>query len=367
MAKFEFNRKAALLYAEMNGIKVKANADDDALIVAVRDWVGVQPDKCDCTHKIRDNDRMCWFCGGDVAPDGTDLGGYKVLAAEWKKQKGSAEPEEAEPPAPEEVVEEEPIADEPSEPELAGAGEAVEEQEEEAPKRGAKKKEKEMKKSSLSLVEVEEEVREPVRAAKGSDLTLAQRVEKIRVLSKQTGSSAWEIGKNLFEIQSNGLWKEMKRYETWEEFCKGELGFSRMTANNFIRISQKFDFEQCKRLGLFHLIALSDSRLSEKDRDKLYGKAEKMDSSEVKTAVQETVAKRREEAGIPEPEPKKKRTKSPYQSLVGSLVEGKFSREDPQRVVLQLDDLVAIELKVLKTKVSAKFISLQPGAETEAE
>lgn len=381
MGKYKFNRGAALLYAELRGIKLSNSADEDAIVADIEHVVGVQPDKCDCGKRIRDDDRMCWYCGGDVSPDGSGgtaklpPGGYEVLVEEWKAQGGKVIWEE---PAAEEKWEK---REEPAEPELDGTGETAEEQAapepepEPAPEPAFSKKEREKaskKERHLAPVEpkpVERAPEEPkteARPAKRGDVTLTQRIKEIKTLSKLTGSSAWEIGKHLHIIMKDGLWKELDKYKAWEDFCKSEFGFTRMTANNFIRISQKFDHDEAKRLPLFHLIALSDSRLSDKDRERIYGDADKMDSAEVKSAVHVAVEEQRKAKGGEEQKPKKPRAKSPYQSLVGSQVEGRYSKEDPQKVFLQLDDLVGLELKVLKTKVSAKFVTLQPEQEAVA-
>lgn len=339
-----------MLYAEMRGIKLSNQEDEDAIIADIEHNVGAQPDKCDCGKRIKDDDRMCWWCGGDVAPEGSDPGGYERLVEEWKAKGGK-------------VILDEPPVEKPVK-QVAAAEEPAE------------KKEKEVEakqKKSLKLmkpVETEEPAEAvveeaPTSPAKRGDMTLAQRIKEVKALSKQTGASAWEIGKHLYTIQKNALWKEKTEYETWEDFCKQEFGFTRMTANNFIRISQKFDHAECKKLGLFHLIALSDSRLSDKDRERLYEQADQMDTSEVKAAVQEAVAEDRKAKGEPEPEPKKKRTKSPYQSMVGSTVEGRYNKDDQQKAVLQLDDLVGLELKLLKTKITAKFISLAVEEDVE--
>lgn len=350
MAKAEFNRDAALLYAKMNGIKLPKVIDDDDLIYTVKKFVGPQPDTCDCKNHIRDDDRMCWFCGGDVAniEGGVEPGGYDVLLEEWEQEHGKKEVKtEVEAPAEESAPEEEPGPEESLAPE-----EEPEEPAEEKPG----KKEPKVKKSNLQVVKSDPLPVEPEKAprsVKKGEMTLDKRIDEIRALSGQTAMSAWKIGKHLFEINDKQLYKE-KNCDTFEKFCKDNLGYSRASAYNFMRIAERFDLEQAKRLGLFHLIALSSSTISDKDRERIFEKAESegLTCNELREEINE--AKKKDPDAKQKPE---RKAASPYKHLVGSKVEGKYDRQDPQLAILQLDDFVSIKLKVLKTKVSAEFVT----------
>jgi len=72
----------------------------------------------------------------------------------------------------------------------------------------------------------------------------------------------------------------------------------------------------------------------------------------------------RERKGTPEPTNKRKAA-SPYRHLVGAKVDGKFDKADPQKVILSLDDDIFIELKILKTKVSAEFKKVEDDDSAE--
>ncbi len=355
MAKAEFNRDAAILYAKLNGIKLPKEIDDDDLIYSVKKFVGVQPDTCDCKSHIRDDDRMCWYCGGDVANTkaGAEPGGYEVMLEEWEHGQGKKEKVEKKEAELADLREEAESADIP-ENEIESAPEPEEEQEVPAEEKPGKKETK-VKKSSLQVVKSDPLPVEPEKAprsVKKGELTLDKRIDEIRALSGQTAISAWKIGKHLFEINEKQLYKE-KECETFEAFCKENLGYSRATAYNFMRIAQRFDLEQAKKLGLFHLIALSSGAISDKDRERIFDKAESdgLTCDELREEIKE--AKEKDPNAKPKPE---RKVVSPYKHLVGAKVEGKYDRQDPQLVVLMLDDSVSIKLKVLKTKVSAEFV-----------
>jgi len=364
MAKVEFNRDAALLYAKINGIKLPKEIDDDDLIYSVKKYVGVQPDTCDCKSHIRDDDRMCWYCGGDVAntDKGFEPGGYDVMLEEWehgqgKKEKVEKEKKEKKEAELADLREEAESADIP-ENEIESGPEPEEEPEEPAEEEKPAKKETKVKKSNLQVVKSDSLPVEPEkapRAVKKGELTLDKRIDEIRALAGQTAVSAWKIGKHLFEINEKQLYKE-KECETFEVFCKENLGYSRATAYNFMRIAQRFDLEQAKKLGLFHLIALSSSTISDKDRERIFDKAESegLTCNELRDEINE--AKAKDPDAKPKPE---RKVASPYKHLVGAKVEGKYDRQDPQLAVLMLDDSVSIRLKVLKTKVSAEFVTTE--------
>jgi hypothetical protein len=358
----KFNKDAALLYAEMNGIKIKNPEDDDGIVVAIKDWVGVQPDTCDCKSRIRDTDRMCWYCGGDVAPEGSDPGGYKRLLQEWKHDaaaKKEIEEVEAEVTAAEEAREELNELEEEAD-EEAPRDESEEEPVEIAePKKTGGKKEKDMKaaKSNLKVVSdpLPVEEKEAVKPAKRGEMTLERRVEEIKTLNKQTGVSAWKIGKHLFEIKSQALYKE-KGIESFDAFCTKEINFSKQHAYNYLRIAEKFDQEECKRLGISHLIKLSTNAISDHDREKLFEKAPDMDFKDFEKEVQKVMDAGAKDKGK---EPPKRKTASPFLNLVGSKVEGKYDRADPQKAYIQLDDLVQVEVRIFKTKVAAEFKQIE--------
>jgi len=344
----EFNRDATFLYAEMNGIKL-SKTDDDNDIIRIMDKAVKGPDTCfDCKKKINDTDRMCWYCGGDVAntEKGIEPGGYEVLKEEWSQRSEKKETKK-------EKKEKKEVEEVPAEPEVEPDVEPEEEPEEPEEKPG--KKEPKVKKSSLQMVKSDplpvESERAP-RAVKKGELTLDKRIDEIRSLSGQTAMSAWKIGKHLFEINDKQLYKE-KNCDTFEQFCKDNLGYSRASAYNFMRIAERFDLEQAKRLGLFHLIALSSSTISDKDRERIFNKAESegLTCNELREEINE--AKKKDPDAKPKPE---RKVASPYKHLVGSKAEGKYDRQDPQVAIIQLDDSVSIKLKVLKTKVSAEFV-----------
>jgi len=346
-----------LLYAEMNGIKLKDEKDDDAIIVAVKNWVGTQPDTCDCKRFIKDTDRMCWYCGGDVSSDESEPGGYENLKDEWESKKGTKPVKVKE----EKEKDEDEVEPEEVEPEDAEI-EDVEPEEEEAPP----KKEKAVKKSNLKMVEtslVPVEAEEERRPSKKGEMSLDKKMEEIRTLNKQTGVSAWKIGKHLHDIKVNALYKQ-KGIETFEKFCETELPFTRASAYNFMRVSNKFDQEEAKMIGLSQLIKLASDGVSEKDRERILMKAPAMDGETFESEVQEAVKAERERKGTPEPTNKRK-VASPYRHLVGAKVDGKFDKVDPQKVILSLDDDIFIELKILKTKVSAEFKKVEEDDSAE--
>jgi hypothetical protein len=364
----KFHKEAALLYAEMNGIKIKNPDDEDAIVVAIKDWVGVQPDTCDCKSRIRDTDRMCWYCGGDVAPEGVDPGGYKrllqerkydaaakkeieeveaeVTAAEEAREELSELEEEADEEAPREDSEEEPV--ETAAPKKAGGKKEKE-----------KEKEKDIKAAKINLKVVSDplpiEEKEQVKPAKRGEMTLERRVEEIKTLNKQTGVSAWKIGKHLFEIKSQALYKE-QGIENFDEFCSKALNFSKQHAYNYLRIAEKFDQDEAKQIGLSHLIKLSTNSISDTDREKLFEKAPEMDFKDFEKEVQKVMDATAKEKGK---EPKQRKVSSPFLNLVGSKVEGKYDKADPQKAYLQLDDMVHVELRVFKTKVAAEFKQIE--------
>jgi hypothetical protein len=358
MAKASFNREAALLYAEMNKIKIKDTQDDDAIIVTVGKWVGTQDDTCDCKRFIKMTDRMCWFCGGDVSLDQNVPGGYEVMKEEWEtrdekksekkekveKKKEEDEDEEAEPEVEPEDLEPEAEESEDAEPEV--------EPEVEEPKKKKKEKEMGFNKLNLKMVKSSEDT-EISRPAKKGEMSLDKKIEEICALNKQTGLSAWKIGKHLYDIKTNALYKQ-KNIETFEKFCETELPFTRASAYNFMRVSNKFDQEEAKMIGLSQLIKLASDGVSEKDRERLLKKAPEMDGETFAAELQEAVKEERERRGVSEPANKRKAA-SPYRHLVGAKVDGKYDKADPQKVVLSLDDDIFIELKILKTKVSAEF------------
>ena len=223
-----------------------------------------------------------------------------------------------------------------------------------------------MKKSNLKMVEtslVPVEAEEERRPSKKGEMSLDKKIEEIRTLNKQTGVSAWKIGKHLHDIKVNALYKQ-KNIETFEKFCEAELPFTRAAAYNYIRVANKFNQDEAKLIGLAQLIKLASDGVSEKDRERIMEKAPEMDGETFESEVQEAVKAERERKGTPEPTNKRKAA-SPYRHLVGAKVDGKFDKADPQKVILSLDDDIFIELKILKTKVSAEFKKVEDDDSAE--
>jgi hypothetical protein len=293
MAKGEFRRECALHYAEVNGIEIDDEMKDVAIERVISKYVGKQKYVCyDCRVPVKDDDLYCWRCGSDTTED--DTGGFDKLHG--KKPPAKKKEEE-----PKEKPKEKPKKAEPAKPKKAGP-------------------------------------------------SLKKRVEYIRNLDKSTGASAWHIGKTLFEITESGQYKEA--HDTFEEFCRAEIGYTADAAHKFIRIAKSFNENEAGKLGMFKLAMLTSA--PEAARTKLLKAAveNNLDRDGLKVAIREAWEA---EGGRGKKSPGRPK-KSVFRKYIGTKAKGDAVKDGT--FLLVLDDFVGIEVKVSKKSARAEFVEL---------
>ena len=109
---------------------------------------------------------------------------------------------------------------------------------------------------------------------------LAERTEKIKILTAQTAQNIIEIGRTLLEV------KENLSYGEFQNWLENDVNYSKSTAYNFMKVAKEFqDFQPVGKLGMRKLLALTG--LETKDREKISTEydLEKMTVKEVEEAV----------------------------------------------------------------------------------
>lgn len=82
----------------------------------------------------------------------------------------------------------------------------------------------------------------PATADPAADIISVEATERVKVLDglvKDLTKNFVKIGFELFEIQRKKLYKELG-FKTFEDFTKGQYGFSRSSAYNFINVCTKY-------------------------------------------------------------------------------------------------------------------------------
>ncbi|EOU1580027.1 DUF3102 domain-containing protein [Clostridium perfringens] len=113
--------------------------------------------------------------------------------------------------------------------------------------------------------------------------------EEILFYKNNIGESVFEIGKRLIEVQNR------LTYQTFGEWLREKVNFSRSSAYNFIRIAKEFDLETVQSLGqtkVFELATLDkeDRELFLKDTHLVNGKkktVKEMSTREFKKVIKE--------------------------------------------------------------------------------
>lgn len=82
--------------------------------------------------------------------------------------------------------------------------------------------------------------------------------EEILFYKNNIGESVFEIGKRLIEVQNR------LTYQTFGEWLREKVNFSRSSAYNFIRVAKEFDLETVKLLGQSKVFELAT--LDKEDR-----------------------------------------------------------------------------------------------------
>ena len=117
--------------------------------------------------------------------------------------------------------------------------------------------------------------------------------KEILFYKNNIGESVFEIGKRLIEVQSR------LTYQTFGEWLREKVSFSRTTAYNFIKVAKEFDLDTVKSLGqtkAFELATLDkeDRELFLKDTHIINGKkktVKEMSTRELKKAIKEEFKK----------------------------------------------------------------------------
>ncbi|MGL6184763.1 MAG: DUF3102 domain-containing protein [Clostridium chrysemydis] len=113
--------------------------------------------------------------------------------------------------------------------------------------------------------------------------------EEILFYKNNIGESIFEIGKRLIEVQSR------LTYQSFGEWLKEKVDFSRSSAYNFIKVAKEFDLETIQSLGqtkLFELATLDkeDRELFLKDKHIVNGEkktVKEMSTREFKKVIKE--------------------------------------------------------------------------------
>ena len=318
--KKKFSKEAGLLYAKINHIPIPEGGKKKDIIAAISKVVGEQTYTCnDCDKYIRDSDIFCWFCGEDVSEDGT--GGYKNALKQYDEEPSIEFQDQGEI----DKVKEEEVDDEVDE-------------------------------------EVEEEVEEEVDSVVSEEIK--QKIIQIKSLDQRSGQNAWLIGKSLYEISGGREYRNLG-YSKFDDFCQKELGYTRITAHNFIKIAKVFSEEQAGQLGVFKLMQLSRVQLTDEKRAELFQAALPisdgglgLDRKDLTEKVKEAIREIRQQSGK-DPEVKGRKPSSPFKRFIDTMSKASFDREKTDTVIVPLDDDVGIEIKLLKKQIKVQFVELE--------
>lgn len=289
-----------------------------------------------------------------------DTGGFDVVM----KTRGDSEPEEVEVDEGEE--EEDEIEEEEDEEEEDEEEEEEDESEEEEGDEGGEDEEEEDEEEEEESGEDEEESGEDEEEEKVAEeeeeeavdtgkMTLKQRTKEIRKLDKQTGGNAWNIGSHLQLIVKQKLYKA--NFETFDTYCEQELGYTRVSASNFIKIHKTFKEGEAKKLSIFKLLMLTNKQIPDGERKKLFKEAvDGIDNKTLKQKAKAIVDEVREQKGL-DPQKPQRKPKSTFQKFVGTSVRGGLNKEKTESLI-ELDDTVGIQVKILKRSVKIEFVNL---------